>query len=110
MPDRFTHAIARWTTYKTTKRDIGLVVIDPLIPDPVKINLSFIWTSIDHQHFFDPIHAPISSILVAGIISLFLTESKKASIFLSIGFTTHFILDFFLVHVSGGMRLLFPFS
>jgi len=27
-----------------------------------------------------------------------------------VGIISHFFLDFFLVHVSGGMKLLFPFS
>ncbi len=110
MPDWLTHTLVGWITGKTTKMDIGLVVIGSLIPDLVKINLAFTWLGINHQQFFDPIHTPIGAFLIGGIIALFFKDAKKAFIALGIGITTHFILDFFLVHVSGGMKLLFPFS
>ena len=110
MPDWLTHTLVGWITGKTTKMDIGLVVIGSLIPDLVKINLAFTWLGINHQQFFDPIHTPIGAFLIGGIIALFFEDAKKAFIALGIGITTHFILDFFLVHVSGGMKLLFPFS
>ncbi len=110
MPDWFTHTLVGWITGRTTKINIGLVVIGALIPDLVKINLAFIWYNIDHHHFFDPIHTPIGAFLIAAIIALFFKDAKKAFIALGIGITTHFILDFLLVHVSGGMKLLFPIS
>ena len=110
MPDWFTHSLVGWITGKTTKMDIGLVVIGSLIPDLVKINLAFTWLSIDHQNFFDPIHTPVVAFIIGFIIALFFTNVKKAFIALGAGITTHFVLDFFLVHVSGGMKLLFPFS
>lgn len=110
MPDWFTHTLVGWITGKITKIDIGLVIIGSLIPDLVKINLAFVWLRIDHHYFFDPIHTPIGAIIIGGIIALFFKNYKKAFIALGVGITTHFILDFFLVHVSGGMKLLFPFS
>ena len=110
MPDWLTHTLVGWITGKTTKMDIGLVVIGSLIPDLVKITLAFIWLGIDHHHIFDPIHTPVGAFLIAGIGALFFKDAKKAFIALGIGITTHFILDFFLVHVSGRMKLLFPFS
>lgn len=110
MPDWFTHTLVGWITGKTTKINIGLVVIGALIPDLVKVNLAFVWYSIDHHHFFDPIHTPIGAFIIAAIIALFFNDVKKAFIALGVGITTHFILDFLLVHVSGGMKLLFPLS
>jgi len=110
MPDWFTHSLVGWIARKTTKMDIGLVVIGSLIPDLVKINLAFTWLSIDHQNFFDPIHTPVGAFIIGGIIALFFTNVKKAFMALGAGIITHFVLDFFLVHVSGGMKLLFPFS
>lgn len=110
MPDWFTHTLVGWITGKITKKDIALVVIGSLIPDLVKMNLAFVWLRIDHHYFFDPIHTPIGAVIIGGIIALFFKNYKKAFIALGIGITTHFILDFFLVHVSGGMKLLFPFS
>ncbi len=110
MPDWLTHTLIGWITGKITKIDIGLIVIGTLIPDLIKINIAFIWLRIDHHYFFDPIHTPVGAILIGGIIALFFKDYKKAFIALGTGITTHFILDFFLVHVSGGMKLLFPFS
>jgi len=110
MPDWLTHTLIGWITGKITKLDIALVVIGSLIPDLVKINLAFVWFGIDHHYFFDPIHTPFGAIIIGGIIALFFHDCKKAFIALGVGIITHFILDFFLVHISGGMKLLFPFS
>jgi hypothetical protein len=110
MPDWLTHTLIGWITGKTIRKDVGLVVIGSLIPDLVKITLAFTWLGIDYHHFFDPLHTPIGALLVGGILALFFQEAKPVFIALGVGITTHFILDFFLVHVSGGMKLLFPFS
>jgi len=110
MPDWFTHTLVGWITGKAIEIEVGLVVIGSLIPDLVKINLAFIWFGLDHRHFFEPIHTPAGAFLIAGIFALFFKDTKKAFIPLGIGVTTHFILDFFLLHVSGGMKLLFPVS
>ncbi len=110
MPDWFTHTLVGWITGKTTKQDIALVVIGSLIPDLVKMNLVVKRLGFREFQIFDPLHTPVGALLVAGIITLLFLDSKKAFFSLCIGVITHFILDFFLVHVSGGMLLLFPFS
>ena len=110
MPDWLTHALIGWITGKTLQRDVSLVVIGSLIPDLVKIQLAFDWLNIDHHQFFEPLHTPVGALLVAGVIALFFIDYKKAFFLLIIGLTTHIILDFFLVHVAGGMKLLFPLS
>jgi membrane-bound metal-dependent hydrolase YbcI (DUF457 family) len=109
MPDWFTHTLAGWITGKTTKMDIGLVIIGSLIPDLMKVTIAFKYFGIDHYNLFNPIHTPIGACLIAGLIALFFKDAKKAFIALGIGITTHFILDFMLFH-SSGMKLLFPFS
>lgn len=110
MPDWFTHSLIGWITGKTTKQGISLIVIGALIPDLVKINLLFTWLQVDSHQFFEPLHTPIGALLVAGIIAVFFPDIRKAFLPLGIGVSTHFILDFFLVHLHGGMKLLFPFS
>ena len=110
MPDWFTHTLIGWITGKTTKQDVALVVIGSLIPDLAKIDIVFVWLGFHNYHLFEPLHTPVASFLVIGIIALFFQEPKKAFIPLGIGVSTHFILDFFLIHVHGGMELLFPFS
>jgi hypothetical protein len=110
MPDWFTHSLVGWITGKTTKQDVALVVIGTLIPDLVKINLVSLWVGINDYKLFEALHTPICAFLVASIIAIFFQDIRKAFIPLGIGVSTHFILDFFLVHVHGGMKLLFPFS
>lgn len=110
MPDWLTHALIGWIIGKTTKINIALIVIGSLIPDLAKINIAFLWMGIHHQHLFSPLHTPIGAFIIAGIGSLFFTNTKKAFIPLSIGIISHFILDFFLEHLYGGTRLFFPIS
>jgi membrane-bound metal-dependent hydrolase YbcI (DUF457 family) len=111
MPDWLTHSLVGWITGKTTKQEISLLVIGSLIPDITKLYLLFnsgYQTTADD--FFLPIHTPFGAILIACIIALSFQDIKKAIIPLAIGIATHFILDFFLLNVSGGMPLLYPFS
>ena len=90
--------------------EVGLIVAGSLIPDLAKINIALIYLGIDLHHFLNPFHTPAGAFLIAGIFALFFKDIKKAFIPLGIGIITHFVLDFFLVHVSGGMKLLFPIS
>ena len=110
MPDWFTHSLVGWMIGKTTKMDIGLVVIGALIPDLVKISLAFTWLGLNNPHIFYPLHTPIGALIFGGLFSLFFIDSKKVFIFLSFGILSHFILDIILVHVAGGIKLIFPFS
>ena len=110
MPDWLTHTLAGWITGKTIKMDLGLVVAGSLIPDLIKINLAFLYFGINLQNYLYPFHTPFGSIIIAGIFSLFFKDIKKAFIPLGIGIITHFILDLLLVHVSPGIKLLFPLS
>ena len=110
MPDWFTHTLVGWIIGKTLKMDIALIVVGSLIPDLYKITIAFTLLRIDTHNFLEPLHMPAGAFLIGAIFSLFFINSKKAFIFLSIGILSHFILDFFLVHVFGGMKLLFPFS
>jgi ABC-type sulfate transport system permease component len=110
MADWLTHSLVGWITGKTIKQDVALLVIGALIPDFTKINLAFIWLGITDHQFFEPLHTPICACLIAGIIALVFQKPKEAIIPLGIGVLSHFILDFFLIHVAGGILLLFPFS
>lgn len=110
MPDWFTHTLVGWITGKAIKMEVGLIVAGSLIPDIVKINLVFQYFHIDLHHFLNPFHTPTGAFIVAGIFALFFKDTKKAFIPLGIGIMTHLILDLLLVHVSGGMKLLYPIS
>jgi len=112
MPDWLTHTLVAWISGKVIKAEVGLVVIGSLIPDIYKIEpLFFRWFGINFNHLFEPIHTPVGALLIAGAAALFFVDVKKAFMLFGFGVATHFILDFLLVHASGGtMKLLFPFS
>ncbi len=111
MPDWITHALTSWITGKVIKTEIALIVIGSLIPDLRYINLIFLkLLGINFHSYLDNIHTPVVAFLIGGTFALFFKDSKKAFLPIGIGIITHFILDFFLIHVLGGMRLLFPFS
>lgn len=111
MPDWLTHTLVGWITGKTIKQEISLIVIGSLIPDITKLYLLFdLILQEKAEDLFLPIHTPFGAVLIALIIALFFHNIKKAFIPLLIGVATHFILDMFLLNVSGGMPLLFPFS
>jgi membrane-bound metal-dependent hydrolase YbcI (DUF457 family) len=110
MADWLTHTLVGWITGKTTRQDVALLVIGSLIPDLSKINEGVVWLGFHNYHVFDVLHTPICALIVAGIIAVVFPDIRKAFVPLCIGLSTHFILDFFLVHTTGGMKLLFPFS
>jgi len=109
MPDWLTHTLAGWITGKAIKMEVGLVIMGSLIPDLKYMNLVFQnLFGVTLHTYLNAIHTPVVAFLIGGIFALFFKNVKKAFIPLGIGIITHFILDFFLVHVSGGMKLLFP--
>jgi hypothetical protein len=95
-----------------SKENTAIVMVGALIPDIVKVGLIFDFLGIDVWDFIAPLHTPVGSMLSAALFSLLFEEIKRKLIFslLILGASTHFALDFLLMHVSGGMLLLFPFS
>lgn len=110
MPDWLTHTIAGWITAKVWKKIVSLVVVGSLLPDLIKIQLIFDVMKINTYGFFDPLHTPVGTLLVALFIATLFPNIKEAFILLTMGASTHYFLDFFLEHPYGGMKLLFPFS
>jgi hypothetical protein len=99
-----------WIIAKTTKKDIALIVIGSLIPDISKLDLFLAGCGFGQQYFFESLHTPVGTLLITGLFILFFENPKQAIIPLGLGIATHFILDFFLINVSRGMKLLFPFN
>jgi len=111
MPDWLTHSLVGWITGKTIGKDVSLIAIGALIPDISKVHLLFRLIQNEKADvLFLPIHTPFGALLIALIIALCFQDMKKTFLALTIGLTTHFLLDFLLLNVSGGMPLLFPFS
>ncbi|MDI6886487.1 MAG: hypothetical protein QMD22_09165 [archaeon] len=85
-------------------------MVGALIPDINKLGILFDFLGMDVWDFVAPFHTPIGSMLSAALLSLLFEERKRIFYLLILGAGTHFALDFLLMHVSGGMLLLFPFS
>ena len=84
-------------TGKTTKLDVSLIVIGALVPDISKITIVFDGIfNINTLALFYPIHTPLGSLLIIGILSLFFHDYKKTLLLLGIGVTTHLSLIFSL--------------
>jgi hypothetical protein len=94
------------------QREYSNRLIGALIPDIVKVGLIFDFLGMDVGDFIAPFHTPVGSVLSAALFSLLFEFEERKRIFylLIFGASTHFALDFLLMHVSGGMLLLFPFS
>jgi hypothetical protein len=119
MPDWLAHVLFAYVLcsvlglkYKVfaNKGNTALVMVGALIPDLVKIGLGFDLIGMAVWDFVAPLHTPVGSVLSAGLIALLFTEFFIVFALLVVGFTTHFVLDLLLGHVSGGMPLFFPVS
>ena len=118
MPDWVTHIVVAWTlcrilSFKFKEFNAAntlIVITGALIPDIFKIVIILQFIGIDATDYFEILHIPTGSVIVAGMLSLFFPERKKAFLFLGLGVLTHYVLDSSLEHVSGGMYLLFPLN
>jgi hypothetical protein len=118
LPDWITHIVVAWTLCRVLSfkfkefnaSNTMIVITGALIPDIVKVVIVLQLLGLDVKEYFEPIHMPVGSVIVAGMISLFFPAKKKAFLFLGLGVLTHYLLDLLLEHVSGGIYLLFPFS
>lgn len=87
-----------------------LAMVGALLPDIIKLQIIFSQIGIDLTDFLPVFHIPITSFLMAGVISLFFENKKIAFLFLVIGAISHFAMDSLLVDIGEGMYLFFPFS
>lgn len=118
MPDWLAHILTAWILCKLLQskfklfdsKNTAIVMVGALIPDIVKVGLLFDFLRMDVWDFIAPFHTPIGSMLSAALFSLLFEERKRIFSLLILGASTHLALDFLLMHVSGGMLLLFPFS
>jgi hypothetical protein len=116
MPDWITHiAVAyiictllsfRYPAFNTPNTVLALV--GAVIPDFVKMGLIADLLGFGVWDYLWPIHLPVGSFIIAGIISLLFKDKKTAFLFLSLGVVIHFALDLLLYNVSGGIALFFP--
>lgn len=117
MPDWITHLAVAWTLctllsfrYKQfTPANTAIVMVGALIPDIYKTVLVGPYIGMYLYDILRPIHLPVGSFIIGGMISLFFRERKIIFLFLALGIVTHYALDLLLKTVSGGIILFYPF-
>lgn len=117
MPDWITHVLVAWTLTtilgfrfkEFSQPNSAIVILGALIPDIVKINILLWQLRLTYYDIFiAPIHLPVSSLLIAGLITLFFEKKRLILSLLGMGILTHYLLDLLLF--GGGMELIYPLS
>jgi hypothetical protein len=100
----------RWPVFGG--RNIVLVMIGAVLPDIFKLYLPLQLLGIYAQDSLAFFHIPIGTLLVCGLGALLFEEGTRLRVFLLFvfGMATHYALDVLLIHVSGGLTLLYPLS
>jgi hypothetical protein len=116
MPDWIAHALLALLICEIFGiRKKSLVLAGSILPDILKlasvlapIQIETFWL----YKFLFPLHTPIGSLILSGFIAALLDyDFRQAMKLLSIGFLSHFALDFFQTHIIyGETLLLMPFS
>ena len=100
----------RWPVFGG--RNTVLVMIGAILPDIFKVYLPLQVLGVYAQDSLALFHIPIGTLLVCGVCALFFEEGTRVRVFLlfAFGMATHYALDGLLIHVSGGLMLLYPLS
>ncbi|MDI9436460.1 MAG: hypothetical protein QM405_00095 [Euryarchaeota archaeon] len=118
MPDWMVHVAVAWTLcrvlrFRFTQFDTPntiLVMVGSLMPDVVKIVMLFNTMGHDWWSYIYALHQPLGSFLVAAFACLFFEKKRDVFLFFSLGVLSHYALDLFLLQISGGLYLFFPFN
>jgi hypothetical protein len=100
----------RWPVFGG--RNTVLVMIGAVLPDIFKLYLPLQVLGIYAQDSLALFHIPVGTLLVCGVCALLFEEGTRVRVFLlfAFGMVTHYALDVLLIHVSGGLALLWPLS
>jgi hypothetical protein len=100
----------RWPVFGG--RNTVLVMIGAVLPDLFKLYLPLQMLGIYAQDSLALFHIPVGTLLVCGVCALLFEEGTRVRVFLlfAFGMATHYALDVLLIHVSGGLALLWPLS
>lgn len=118
MPDWIVHICVAYLVCRTLyikyplfdRANTTLAMVGSILPDLIKLQIIFGYFRVDLTDFLPVFHIPLTSFIIAGIISLFFENKKITLLFLVIGAITHFAMDLLLIDIEGGSYLLFPFS
>lgn len=113
MPDWLSHLVVGLIIAELFNvRKKSLVLLGALLPDVLtKLSLAFFYMDAAKNFTLSSFHTPVMCFLIAiAITPLFKYNRLKVFYLVSIGVISHFLADLTLKHLTGGMRLFFPFS
>jgi hypothetical protein len=117
LPDWVVHIAVAWTLcrllrFKYPQFNTGntaIAMVGSILPDAVKIgSLVPLFGLANWMGYFNAIHTPLTSLVLAGLVSLLFKGKKTAFLFLSFGILTHYFLDLLLI--GEGIYLFYPIS
>lgn len=114
MPDWVGHVLSAWILCRILSlkyeefntANIVLVMIGSILPDLYK---SFIFFP-DLKNYLMIIHLPIGTLIIAGMLSIFFIDKKRAFLLFTLGILTHYFLDMLQMDFSGGIFIFYPFN
>lgn len=114
MPDWIGHVASAWILcrilslkYKEfNTANTVLVMIGSILPDLYKIFIFYPGM----ENYLMIFHLPIGTLIVAGMLSIFFHDKKKAFLLFTLGFITHYVLDMLQMDFNGGMFIFYPFN
>ena len=119
MPDWIVHIAVAWTICRLLRfkypqfnpGNTSLAMIGSILPDITKVSILFnLLFQYCYREYIYALHMPLSSLVLAGFISLFFKEKKTAFLFLSFGILTHYLLDLLLIQTGEGTFQFYPIS
>lgn len=115
MPDWLTHlVIAAVSAEIVNTRKKSLVLLGAILPDLLpKLMLLRLFIQLPNIDYsvLSAFHTPFVLFLVICLMTLlFKYDYIKVVALLSLGAGTHFVADTLLIHFTGGVHLLYPFS
>lgn len=88
----------------------SLVMVGTLIPDIVKLEMITEYFGVNTWDYLLAFHLPLTSLVMAGLFSMFFSSKKIVFGLLTFGLCIHFMLDLLLINIGGGIYLFFPLS
>ena len=109
MPDLATHITVAYLANKRAQLSAPMIMTGAVLPD---ISRAMLFILPYHRYHLEAFHAPLTTLALAALLCLGFRPGTRRFVLLSvvIGAATHYLLDLFQYHYSGGYYWFFPFS
>ncbi len=109
MPDLATHLTVAYLVNTKIRLKAPLILMGAVLPD---ISRALLLIFPYHPHHLAAFHTPLGTLVLIGLAALAFKpgERKWCVLSLAAGTATHYFLDLFQHHYSGGSYWFFPFS